>query len=112
VTALELERLHRSWAEHETIATRLATVDHKKIGTRYLVTSSLFFLAGGVEALLMRAQLARPNEDLLTPEAYNQTFSMHGLTMIFLFVTPMLSGFANYFVPLQIGARGTWPSRA
>ena len=53
----------------------------------------------------MRTQLARPNERLLTPEAYNQLFSMHGVTMIFLFVTPMLSGFGNYFVPLMIGAR-------
>jgi heme/copper-type cytochrome/quinol oxidase subunit 1 len=59
----------------------------------------------------MRAQVARPNEDLLTPEANNQTFSMHGLTMIFLFVTPMLSGFANYFVRSR-SAHGTGPSRA
>jgi cytochrome c oxidase subunit 1/cytochrome c oxidase subunit I+III len=84
---------------------RLATVDHKRIGCRYGVTAAGFFLAGGIEAAVMRAQLAQPDEHLLDPEAYDQLFSMHGLTMIFLFVTPMLSGFGNYLVPLMIGAR-------
>jgi heme/copper-type cytochrome/quinol oxidase subunit 1 len=83
----------------------VGTVDHKRIGTRYLVTAAVFFAAAGVEASLMRAQLARPDEHLLGPERYDQVFSMHGLTMIFLFVTPMLSGFGNYLVPLMIGAR-------
>jgi cytochrome c oxidase subunit 1/cytochrome c oxidase subunit I+III len=83
----------------------VGTVDHKRIGTRYLVTAAVFFAAAGVEASLMRAQLARPDEHLLGPVRYDQIFSMHGLTMIFLFVTPMLSGFGNYLVPLMIGAR-------
>jgi cytochrome c oxidase subunit I+III len=83
----------------------LTSVDHKRIGVRYLVTASAFFLAGGIEAAAIRLQLARPNEHVLSPEAYDQVFSMHGITMIFLFVTPMLSGFANYFLPLQLGAR-------
>ena len=101
----ELERLERSWVEPGGIVAWLGTVDHKKIGVRYLVTAAVFFLAAGVEAALMRAQLARPEQRLLDPEQYDQVFSMHGLTMIFLFVTPMLSGFGNFFVPLQIGAR-------
>ena len=103
--ATDVQRLERSWAESTGVFAWLGTVDHKRIGVRYLVTASLFFLAGGLEAALIRAQLARPEQRLLSPEAYNQVFSMHGLTMIFLFVTPMLSGFGNYMVPLMIGAR-------
>jgi len=83
----------------------LTTVDHKRIGIRYLVAASAFFLAGGIEAAVMRAQLSAPDRHLVGPEAYDQLFSLHGVTMIFLFVTPMLSGFGNYLVPLQIGAR-------
>ena len=100
-----LERLERSWAETGGFVAALKTVDHKRIGIRYLVTASVFFALGGVEALVMRIQLAGPNQALLSPEEYDQLFSMHGITMIFLFVTPMLSGFGNYLVPLQIGAR-------
>jgi cytochrome c oxidase subunit 1/cytochrome c oxidase subunit I+III len=105
VATAELQRLERSWVEPHGLVAWLGTVDHKKIGVRYLVTAAVFFLAAGIEASLMRAQLARPGERLLDPEQYNQVFSMHGLTMIFLFVTPMLSGFGNYLVPLLIGAR-------
>jgi len=105
MTVVDVGRLRRSWAEPAGLVAWLATVDHKRIGLRYGVTAAAFFLAGGLEAAVMRAQLARPDQRLLTPEAYNQLFSMHGLTMIFLFVTPMLSGFGNYLVPLMIGAR-------
>ena len=104
-TTASVEQLERAWAEPGRLVTAIATVDHKKIGVRYLVTASVFFVLAGLEAMLMRTQLAEPNSGLLTPEAYNQLFSMHGITMIFLFVTPMLSGFGNYLVPLQIGAR-------
>ncbi len=83
----------------------LTTVDHKKIGILYLLTSLLFFTVGGVEALVMRLQLAKPNNDLVAPDTFNQLFTMHGTTMIFLVVMPTLAGFANYFVPLMIGAR-------
>jgi cytochrome c oxidase subunit 1 len=83
----------------------LSTTDHKKIGILYMVTTFAFFVLGGVEALLMRTQLAAPNNNFVTPEHYNQLFTMHGTTMIFLFVVPMMAGFANYFVPLMIGAR-------
>ena len=100
-----VERLQRAWAEPGSFTTAIATVDHKRIGVRYLVTATVFFLLAGIEALTLRTQLAEPGEHVLSPEAYDQLFSMHGITMIFLFVTPMLSGFGNYFVPLQLGAR-------
>jgi cytochrome c oxidase subunit I len=81
------------------------TVDHKRIGILYLVTALCFFGVGGLEALALRLQLARPNNTLVSAEAYNQLFTMHGTTMIFLVVMPALVGFGNYFVPLMIGAR-------
>ena len=73
-----------------------STVDHKEIGKRYLVTAFLFLIIGGLEAAVMRAQLAQPNETLLTSEQYSQLFTMHGVTMIFLYALPVLSGFSNY----------------
>jgi len=83
----------------------IATVDHKRIGILYLLTSLVFFGVGGIEALLMRIQLARPDNDFLSPGSYNQIFTMHGTTMIFLVAMPGLTGMANYLVPLMIGAR-------
>src|SRR5216110_3499928 len=83
----------------------ITTVDHKRIGVLYFVTSFFFFLVGGLEALLIRSQLARPNGHVVTAEAYNQIFTMHGLTMIFLVVMPLGAAFVNYLVPLMIGAR-------
>jgi cytochrome c oxidase subunit I len=83
----------------------LTTTDHKKIGILYLFATFLFFLLGGVEALVMRLQLAQPNNTLVQPETYNGLVTMHGTTMVFLFVVPVLAGFGNYFVPLMIGAR-------
>jgi cytochrome c oxidase subunit 1/cytochrome c oxidase subunit I+III len=83
----------------------VSTVDHKRIGILYLVTTFVFFLIGGVEALVMRLQLAVPRNHLLSPDVFNQLFTMHGTTMIFLVVMPALIGFSNYFVPLMIGAR-------
>src|SRR6202022_3272597 len=81
------------------------TTDHKKIGIMYLVATFVFFILGGVEALLMRLQLGVPNNTLITAQHYNQLLTLHGTTMIFLFVVPVLAGFGNYFVPLMIGAR-------
>jgi cytochrome c oxidase subunit I len=83
----------------------VTTVDHKKIGIMYCVTAFAFFIIGGLEALAIRAQLAGPNGEVLNAEAYNQFFTMHGLTMIFLVVMPMGVGIMNYLVPLMIGAR-------
>ena len=83
----------------------LSSVDHKRIGIMYGVAAMFFFLVGGVEALLIRLQLAAPEGTLLSPDVYNQIFTMHGVTMIFLFVMPLAAAFANYLIPLQIGAR-------
>ncbi len=83
----------------------ITTTDHKKIGIMYLVLTFVFFILGGVEALLMRAQLGEPGNTLLTGEKYNELLTMHGTTMVFLFLVPVLAGFGNYFVPLMIGAR-------
>ena len=86
----------RSWA---------FTVDHKKIGIMYGVVAMFFFIVGGLEAVLIRLQLAQPDGTVLSADAYNQMFTMHATTMVFLFVMPMASAFANYMIPLQIGAR-------
>ena len=83
----------------------VASVDHKQLGIMYLLGAFVFFLVGGVLALLMRIQLAVPNNHFLSPQVYNQVFTMHGTTMIFLVVVPLLVGFATYMVPLMIGAR-------
>ena len=83
----------------------VTTTDHKKIGLMYIISGFLFFLVGGLEALLIRAELARPDGKILSPDVYNQVFTMHGVTMIFLFIMPTLTGFGNYVVPLMIGAR-------
>jgi len=83
----------------------LTTVDHKRIGILYILTSLAFFLAGGVLSLLMRTQLATPDTDVFARDTYNQLFTMHGTTMIFLVVVPILAGFGNFLVPLMIGAR-------
>jgi cytochrome c oxidase subunit 1 len=81
------------------------TIDHKKIGIMYGATAMAFFVVGGIEALLIRVQLAGPNGTLLTASQYNTLFTMHGTTMVFLVGMPMAVAFGNYFVPLQIGAR-------
>ena len=99
------ERLTGIWSDPPNLYGALATIDHKKIGKRYLVTAFIFLLIGGLEALVMRAQLFSPNLDLLEAEAYNQFMTMHGTTMIFWYAAPILSGFGNYLVPLFIGAR-------
>jgi cytochrome c oxidase subunit 1 len=81
------------------------TVDHKKIGILYGVTSFLFFLVGGAEALLIRVQLARPDQDIVPPATFNELFTMHGVTMVFFVVMPLSAAFFNYLIPLMIGAR-------
>jgi cytochrome c oxidase subunit 1 len=87
------------------ITSWLTTTDHKRIGILYIATSLVFFGAGGILALLMRAQLATPNEHIVTQNSYDELFTIHGTTMIFLVIVPILAGFGNYLVPLQIGAR-------
>ena len=87
------------------VASWVTTVDHKRIGILYMVTSLVFFGAGGLLALLIRAQLATPDEHFITRNAYNELFTIHGTTMIFLFIVPFWAGLANFVVPLMIGAR-------
>ena len=91
--------------QHGRVASWLVTVDHKRIGILYIVTSGVFFLAGGLMAALMRTQLSQAGNDFLTKDSYNEVMTMHGTTMVFLVVVPILAGFANYLVPLMIGAR-------
>jgi cytochrome c oxidase subunit 1/cytochrome c oxidase subunit I+III len=103
--ARERIKLQEIWETAPGIYGWFATVDHKRIGVRYLCTAFFFLLLGGCEALMMRLQLAQPNLRLLSPDAYNQLFSMHGITMIFLYALPMLSGFSNFLWPLLLGSR-------
>jgi cytochrome c oxidase subunit I+III len=101
-----IDRLGRIWEERRGLVGWLTTVDHKRIGILYFFTSLTFFAAGGVEALLIRTQLLGPNGTVLSPSAFNEVMTMHGVTMIFLFVIPMSTGaFGNYLLPLMIGAR-------
>ncbi|MDX6260956.1 MAG: cytochrome c oxidase subunit, partial [Kribbellaceae bacterium] len=81
----------------------LTTTDHKLIGHLYLITSFAFFLIGGVMALLIRAELAKPGLQIVNEEVYNQLFTMHGTIMLLLFATPLFVGFANVIMPVQIG---------
>ncbi|MDX6487081.1 MAG: cytochrome c oxidase subunit, partial [Gaiellaceae bacterium] len=101
-----IENLEELWVERPGTLGWLTTVDHKRIGLLYFWTTIVFFAAGGVEALLMRTQLAQPDERVVSPETYDQLMTMHGVTMIFFFIIPMTTGaFGNYLVPLMIGAR-------
>ena len=93
-----------SW-QRGRFASWLVTVDHKRIGILYLATAGLFFVAGGIMALLIRTQLAQADMGFIERDGYNELFTIHGTTMIFLVVVPILAGFANYLVPLMIGAR-------
>jgi cytochrome c oxidase subunit 1/cytochrome c oxidase subunit I+III len=104
-TAAEDERIEKAWLDKPGLWGFFTTVDHKKLGKRYLYTAFVFFFLAGLQALVMRTQLARPDGDVVGPQVYNELFTMHGTTMIFLFNTPVFAGFANYLLPLQLGAR-------
>jgi cytochrome c oxidase subunit I len=99
------ERLLEHWETRPGAFGVFGTVDHKTIGKRYLVTAFVFLILGGIEASIMRLQLAHGDLRLVTPEEYNQLFTLHGATMIFWYASPVLSGFSNYLWPLLIGAR-------
>ena len=92
-------------SEREGLLRWVASVDHKEIGILYIISAMGFFLIGGIEALVIRLQLLAPNLHIVSPETFDQMFTIHGTTMIFLFVMPMLTGFSTYIVPLMIGAR-------
>tara|TARA_R100001132_G_scaffold27216_2_gene31568 strand:- start:16358 stop:18622 length:2265 start_codon:yes stop_codon:yes gene_type:complete len=109
VTTGSVEESQLTMLEPQPTSTRMldwvSTLDHKRIGIMYILTAVFYLAVGGFEALLMRIQLAFPNNTFLSPEMFNQLFTMHGTTMVFLVGMPVLTGFANYFVPLMIGAR-------
>jgi cytochrome c oxidase subunit 1/cytochrome c oxidase subunit I+III len=102
---LDEEAIEELWEEPPGLVGFLTSVDHKRIGMRYIYTAFGFFFIGGIQALLMRAQLTSPDSQVVSPETYNQLFTMHGTTMVFLFNTPVLAGFGNYLLPLQLGTR-------
>jgi cytochrome c oxidase subunit 1 len=98
-------RLERTWGDAPGLWGWLTTTDHKRIGKRYIVTALVFLVLGGLLALAMRLQLAKPESGLMTPDRYNQLFTMHGTTMMFLFAVPVMEAMAIYLVPLMIGTR-------
>src|SRR6266576_7090827 len=100
----EVQPFHADWRRGR-VASWLTTVDHKRIGILYIWTSLCFFALGGVLALLIRTQLLTPDESFIVRNSYNEVVTIHGTTMIFLVVVPILAGFGNYLVPLMIGAR-------
>jgi cytochrome c oxidase subunit 1 len=103
--ARERAALDRTWAERRGLIGWLSSVDHKAIGRRFIVTCFVYFALGGLLALTMRLQLARPENHLVSADLYAQVFTMHGTVMMFLFATPIMLGLAVYVVPLMIGAR-------
>ncbi len=100
-----LRRIRLEAATYHGVWSWIATVDHKRIGLMYGATAFVFFLVGGVEALIIRLQLARPDASLVDPDQFNRLFTMHGTTMVFLVVMPLSAAFFNLLVPLMIGAR-------
>jgi cytochrome c oxidase subunit I+III len=101
----DVAMLERTWAEPDGLLGWLSHVDHKSIARRYLVTAFIYFLLGGTLAAMMRLQLSRPDNTLIGPDLYNQLFTTHGTTMMFLFAVPVMQALGVYFVPLMVGAR-------
>src|ERR1700734_3839705 len=101
--AIAIQTASRPWLEalHEWVT----TVDHKRLGVLYIVYALCFLMVGGIEATVIRIQLIRPHNDFVSPQVFNRMFTMHGTTMIFFVAMPVLFGFANYLIPLMIGAR-------
>ncbi len=103
--ATQAETFPQIWVPRSKFLEWVLTTNHKRIGILYLSSAMVFFVVGGLEALLIRIQLAQPNGTVLTAEQYNEVFTMHGTTMIFLVAMPLSIGFGNYIIPLLIGAR-------
>jgi cytochrome c oxidase subunit 1 len=99
------DQLERVWSDGPGLRGWLMSTDHKSLGKRYVITAFVFFLLGGLEAAVIRAQLARPENGLIGPDLYNQLFTMHGTTMMFLFAVPVMTAMSLYLVPLMIGSR-------
>jgi cytochrome c oxidase subunit 1 len=105
LTVEEHAQLNRTWSSEPGLTGWLSDIDHKAIGRRFIITAMGFFAAGGILAALMRLQLARPESGLIGPDLYNQIFTMHGTTMMFLFAVPIMQAMGVYLVPLMVGAR-------
>ena len=105
IAAPSLASAYDASAENTGIWSWITTVDHKRIGVLYLWTALFFFLVGGLEAVIIRTQLMQPNMGFISAETYNQLFTMHGTTMVFLAIMPLSAAFFNFLIPLQIGAR-------
>src|SRR5690349_17695664 len=103
ITIPGMQAMDRPWVDE--LHQWLTTVDHKRLGILYILSSLLFLALGGVEALIIRIQLMHSHSNFVSPEVFNRMFTMHGTTMIFFVAMPILFGFANYLVPLMIGAR-------
>jgi cytochrome c oxidase subunit I+III len=99
------QELHLTWERPQGMIGWLTDVDHKAVALRYIITALVFFLLGGIESMLMRIQLARPESHFLSPDLYNQVFTVHGSTMMFLFAVPVMTGMGLYLVPLMLGTR-------
>ena len=99
------DRLARTWAQPRGFWGWFQNVHHTAIGVRFMVTSFIFFLLGVVLAAMMRWQLVRPEHNTIGPDLYNQLFTMHGSTMMFLFAVPMMEAFAEFLVPVMVGTR-------
>jgi cytochrome c oxidase subunit I+III len=101
----ERQTLEETWSDRPGLWGWLTSTNHKSIGKRYIITAFAFFVAGGILAILMRLQLSRPENNFLGPDRYNQIFTMHGSTMMFLFAIPVMEAMAVYLVPLMCGTR-------
>src|ERR1700722_5961478 len=105
IEAIDETAAHQGRPPLNVVYEWLTTVDHKKIGLMYIVYALIFLVIAGFEAILMRIQLAIPNNHFVSPQVFNQLFTMHGTTMVFFVGMPILFGFGNYLIPLMIGAR-------
>src|SRR3954463_7404805 len=105
VVLADAAALELTWADKPGLWGLLTAVDHKTIAKRYIFTAFLMFIAGGIEAALMRMQLSRPENTLIGPDRYNQLFTVHGTAMMFLFAVPVMTSFGLYLVPLMVGTR-------
>src|SRR4051812_10531055 len=94
--------LEKTWSDGRGFAAWFKQIHHTHIGRRYIITAFIFFLLGGVLAALMRLQLSRPESHFLSPDLYNQIFTMHGSTMMFLFAVPVMEAFGVYMIPLMV----------
>ena len=97
--------LEKTWGDEPTLKGWFATTDYKRIATRYIVTAFVFMALGGIDALIMRTQLLRPENNLVGPDKYNQLFTTHGVNMMFIFAVPVMLAVGMYLVPLMVGAR-------